>query len=238
MVLMYVLPLVLALILSVTYLFSFRISSRFEKQHESILSIGSGMTMAILFAQIIPDIIEQGPKFLSGEMLGLSMLTGFVGYHLIERYTYKHTRKTLLSERIGYLHAAGFFVDNFLEGFVLVLIFGLESITSYVVFLLFIPLLLGDIAASTMLRHINDKFRLGWTGLIFMSSSIMIGALSALFLNLSESTFYIALSMISGAFVYFITRDELPRGRKGKPLLFVGSLIIVLALFFVVRRII
>ncbi len=229
------LPLVLALILSITYLFSYRVSNKFEKQHEIILSVGSGMMMAILFAEVIPDIIEQGPKFLSGEMLGFSMLVGFVGYHLIEKYTYKHTRKTLLSERIGYLHAVGFFIDNFLEGFVLVLIFGLDNITSYIVFMLFIPLLLGDIASSTTLRHINNRFKLGWIGLIFMSSSIVIGALSALFLNLSESMFYVALSMISGAFIYFITRDELPRGRKGKPFLFIVALVVVLSLFFVIR---
>ncbi|MEK6855065.1 MAG: hypothetical protein AABX73_02480 [Nanoarchaeota archaeon] len=224
-------PLILSVILSLVYIFSYKVSDKMEKWHEYILSIGSGMIIAILFSEVIPDLIENGSKFLSPTAISMSMLLGFAGYHAIEKYTYKHTRKTFVAERIGYLHIAGFFLDNFLEGFVLVLIFILPGTPGYLPYVLFIPLLLGDISASGMLRHINDKFKLKSFGLVFLSSSIFFGALSAIMLDLSKSTFYFALSFISGAFIYFVTRDELPRGRKGKLAVFLISLLIVVGLF-------
>lgn len=231
-------PIILAFVLSAVYIISNKISTKTEKYHEHILSLGSGMLLAIIFSEVIPELIDVGTKFLSSEMISLSILSGFVGYHLIEKYTYKHvkTSKELIKD-IGYLHVGGFFIDNFLEGFVLVLLFGLTTIENYLVYILFIPLLLGDIAASITLRHINDKFRLGKIGLILLSSSIVFGAITGTMLNLGTQQFYLALALITGVFIYFVTRDELPRGRRGKPKIFLIGLLSVLILFFVIRRI-
>ncbi len=229
-------PLILAFILSLVYVVSYRISDSIEKYHEYILSIGSGMLLAIIFVEVLPELIEEGNKFLSSDIIALSILIGFTSYHLIEKYTYKHSKRTLETTRIGYLHVGGFFIDNFLEGFVLVLIFSIA--TNYLIYILFIPLLLGDIAASTTLRHINDKFKLGKIGIILLSSSIFLGAVVGSLLRLNEKTFYITLGILTGIFIYFITRDEIPRGRKGKPLAFLIALIIISTIFLVIKGVI
>jgi len=232
-------PIILAFVLSIVYIISNKISTRTERYHEHILSLGSGMLLAIIFSEVIPELIDAGTKFLSSEMISLFMLSGFVGYHLIEKYTYKHvkTNKGLVKE-LGYLHVGGFFVDNFLEGLVLVLLFGLTTVENLLVYVLFVPLLLGDIAASITLNHLNDRFRLGKIGITILSLSIVFGAMVGSILNLQAQSFYIALAIITGIFIYFVTRDELPRGRKGKPKLFLIGLLSVLILFFLIRRVI
>jgi len=227
----------LAAILSIVYLFSYRISKNLERWHEYIISIGSGMVITVIFVEVLPDLISEGVKFLSANAIALSIFGGLVGYHLIEKYTYKHSSKTILRERLGYLHVVGFIIDNFLEGFVLVLIFGLTQIDNFVVLVLFIPLLLGDIAASTTLKHLDDRFNLGFIGIAFVSSTVLLGALTAMYLNLSGGLFYSAVGIITGVFLYFVTRDELPRGRKGKPLVFLLAILFTLALFYLTGRV-
>src|SRR3989338_2736124 len=136
----FIIPLALALVLSFVYILSSRFSRHAERYHEHILSLGSGMLLGILFAEILPSLISEGTAFLSPIAISTGILAGFVSYHLIEKYTYKHaTSSKEITKDIGYLHIAGFFIDNFLEGFVLVLIFGLAAITNYLIFLLFIP---------------------------------------------------------------------------------------------------
>ncbi len=232
----FTIPLALALILSFVYILSSRFSRHAERYHEHILSLGSGMLLGILFAEILPSLISEGTAFISPMGISGGILAGFVSYHLIEKYTYKHaTSSKEITKDIGYLHIFGFFVDNFLEGFVLVLIFGLAAITNYLIFILFIPLLLGDIAAAMTLQHINDRFKLHGIGSILMSMSIFFGAAFGVILNLTEKHFYIALAFIAGSFLYFITRDELPRGRKGQPLTFLIGLVVVMGLFVLIR---
>ncbi len=231
-----IVPLVLAAILSFVYIGSSRFSRHVEKYHEYILSFGSGMLLAIIFAEVLPSLMKEGTAFLSPVQISIAILGGFVAYHLIEKYTYKHaTTSKEITKGIGYLHVAGFFIDNFLEGFVLVLIFGLAAITNYLIFLLFIPLLFGDIAAAMTLQHINDRFRIHGIGSILMSMSIFFGAVFGIILNLTEKHFYLALAIITGTFLYFITRDELPRGRKGNPVAFLIGLFLLLAVFYVAR---
>ena len=232
----FIIPLALALVLSFVYILSSRFSRHAERYHEHILSLGSGMLLAIIFAEVLPSLMEHGVKYLSPINISFTILVGFVSYHLIEKYTYKHaTTSKQITKDIGYLHIAGFFLDNFLEGFVLVLIFGLASVTGYLVYILFIPLLLGDIAAAITLQHINDRFRLHGIGSVLMSMSIFFGAAFGVVLNLTEKHFYIALAFICGAFLYFITRDELPRGRKGQPITFLIGLLAVMGLFMLIR---
>ncbi len=230
------LPIILAAILSIVFIISNRLSPKTERYHEHILSLGSGMLLAIIFAKVIPALIEKGTSFLSPDTISLSILGGFVGYHLIEKYTYKHVKSSAkLEKELGYLHIGGFFIDNFLAGFILVLLFGLVTLQSYLLFFLFIPFVLETIAISATLRHIAGKFRLGKFGLIFLSLSIFFGAVSGAMMNLQEQNFYLALAIMTGVAIYFITRDELPRGRKGKPALFIIGLATMLALFLMIN---
>ena len=230
------LPIFLATILAVVYMISHKYADRLEKYHEYILSISSGMLLAVIFVEVMPELIEVGTTFLSAQTIALSMLSGIVAYHLIEKYTYKHAKTDReITKDIGYLHVSGFLADNFLEGLVIVLIFGLTAVENFLAYILFVPLLLGDIAASINLRHINDRFRLGKVGITLLSSSVIMGTIVGLALNLQTANFYIALSVVTGMFIYFITRDELPRGRKGKPLAFLVGLISILLIFLLIR---
>ena len=90
------------------------------------------MLLAIIFVEVLPELIEEGNKFLSSDIIALSILIGFTSYHLIEKYTYKHSKRTLETTRIGYLHVGGFFIDKkcqhiyyFTDNFNITLIFTL-----------------------------------------------------------------------------------------------------------------
>ena len=51
----FIIPLALALVLSFVYILSSRFSRHAERYHEHILSLGSGMLLAIIFAEVLDE---------------------------------------------------------------------------------------------------------------------------------------------------------------------------------------
>lgn len=80
-----------------------KFSSKTERYHEHILSLSSRMSLAIIFTGVIPELIDIGTSFMSSNAISLSILSGFVAYHLIEKYTYKHAKTSKeITREIGY----------------------------------------------------------------------------------------------------------------------------------------
>jgi uncharacterized membrane protein YecN with MAPEG domain len=229
-------PFFLAGILTLVYIFSFKYASRGEKYHSYLLSLGSGMLISLIIAEIIPVLFVEGSQFLSINVLAFGVLLGFVGYHVIEKFAYQHARsKQMIVKEIGYMHVAGFFIDHVVEGFIIILFFALSAFENFLIYLLFVPLLIGDVAAAMTLRHTGERFKINNALFSILASGILIGAMFAFFLNLEKQSFYTSLSVLTGIFMYFIIRDEIPRGKAGKPLVFVIGAAIMFIMLALLR---
>ncbi len=223
----YHIPILLAGILTFAYIISDRFSAHSEKYHRHFLSLGSGMLITLIILQVFPQLFGEGVSLL-GNLVYIGVLAGFVIYHLFEKYIYQLTAKRQqLVQELGYLHVVGFLVDNFIDGFILVLLFGLAIFQNYLILLLFLPLLLSNIAESITLRHISDKFKLSKPMVILLALTNVIGAIVATVLNFDKAQFYSTLSVLTGILVYFIVRDEIPSGKEGKPLFFIIGVVII-----------
>jgi len=217
-----VLQLIFAPILTFIFIISQEISGKAEKYHQHLLSLSSGMFIAIIFIEIFP-LITQASNVM-GNSIFILMLAGFTCYHLIVKYTYQHTRGIKREKQIGYIHVVGFFLENFVNGFILTIL-----IISGVSYIIFIPFLLVTLATSLSLKHLNDRFQLG-NSKYLLSSSILIGTIVATVIQFSQRELYIILALMSGFLLYFVSRDMIPRGSYGKPLYFLFGVALVFLL--------
>jgi len=222
-----VLQLLLAAILSFIFMISETISEHVEKYHPHFLSLGSGMFIALIFIEIFP-LINKGVN-LFGDIIFLVILGSFTFYHIIEKYTYQHTRGHKRKVELGYIHVVGFFIENFVNGFIMAVF-----IISGVTVLIFLPYVLIVVAISLPLKHLDDKFKLGNLKYV-LSLSVFLGAVTASILTLSGMQFYLILSVITGLLLYFVVRDMIPKGSYGKPEYFLTGVVLVTLLLQVVR---
>src|SRR3990172_995967 len=149
-----VLQLIFAPILSFIFIISEEFSEKAEKYHQHLLSLSSGMFIAIIFIEIFPLISKASLSV--GNSVFVLMLAGFTCHHLIVKYTYQHSRGIKREKKLGYIHVVGFFFENFVNGFLLTIL-----ILSGVSYIIFIPFALVTLATSLSLKHLNEKFHLG-----------------------------------------------------------------------------
>ena len=221
------LQIILAAILSVVFILSENISEHAEKHHKKLLSLSAGMFTAIIFMEIFP-FISQGAQ-VAGDVIFVGMLASFTIYHLVEEHTYQHTRGLKRRKEINSFHIIGFFVENFINGFVLAtfLLLGISP-------LIFLPFLLVVVSISLSLKHLDDRFNLG-PSKYFLSLSVLFGAIVATFLSFSVLQIYIMLSLITGFLLYFVVRDMISKDSSGNPKYFLAGVIVVALLLELIK---
>ncbi|MBI2970895.1 MAG: hypothetical protein HYY37_00575 [Candidatus Aenigmarchaeota archaeon] len=222
------LPLALALLLSAAHLFAERFS-RAEKYHQGFLSLASGMLVALLLLEIMP-LLFASPYATD---IPFAMLAGFSLYHFLERHVYRHHRKAQMSAELAKLHLAGFFLDGIVIGSILLLIASVSAIP--VIFIIFVPLLLGASSSSVAIKHIHDSFRIDAMSRLMLSGSYVAGAFLASSVNLQGEPFYLVMSFLAGILLYFVVRDELPKSRNGNSWVFLFGVLSIASLMLLGR---
>jgi zinc transporter ZupT len=221
-------PIFLALILSILHYYSSIVSRKIERYHYWILSLSSGILLAIIFLELFPEAFK-----LLEEKLFLFVFLGFTSFHLLEKFLYQHIKdKKLLLKELAELHVLGFFIDHFILGFLLVLAFKLNTLFSSFIF---IPIALHTISSSLALEHIHEATSKSIK--IILSASTFIGAILASALNPSSKIFSYSFSFIIGIILYIAIRDMLPKGKKGNQLAFIIGIIITLLALTITKQI-
>ena len=147
------LELVLALALTLIHFLSGWTSQFMGRFHFKIISLNAGIFIAIIFLFLLPEIVA-GSRFVN---IYMGILSGFALFHITEKYIYQHVKdKKRLLKDLAELHIAGFFVDSFIIGFAIVLIF---SSTDLAKFFIFMPFVLHTLSSSIALEHIHEKSR-------------------------------------------------------------------------------
>jgi len=219
--------LALAAILAIVNFFSEKYSEHVEKYHAHTLSFSAGLFLGIIFLTLLPEAFK-GTAFL-GQNVYLLMVSGFLLFHLGEKYIYQHIQnKDELLKDLASIHVMGFFFNHFVLGITLFLVFAYKSVFS--AFLIFIPLLLHTFSSSLSLNHIDKHFDRKRILSFLLPLSPVLGVLFAGLLNLNLALYYGLLSFVIGSMLYIVIRDMVPKEQEGQPLLFVtGMLISILA---------
>ena len=222
------LVLFLALILSIVHFLSETISNGIRDVHKSLLSFNAGILITIIILYLFPE-LTFGLKYF-GHYVYLFPLTGFVFFHSAEKYLYQHIKnETKLKKEITLFHEAGFFIDSFLVGLILVLTY-FTSIKLALV--LFIPLLLKILSSSGALHEIHKQAETIWTK-ILLSSSVFIGALVGLILEPDKILYFGLLGFVVGVLLYVAIRDLIPEKKEGNLRYFILGVLLTLGLLFV-----
>ena len=218
-----IIPIVLALALSITSWFSETYSSSFHRHHVKLTSFSAGLFITYIFLFLFPELFEG--VAIVGNKIFLLLLLGFVIFHVLEKYIYQHvTNKKHLLYDLSILHIFGFFADHFIVGVLLFLIFRESSF--FLSAFVFIPLLLHTISSSLSFTHLGDHLHNRRSITVVLAAAPLFGVLTAYLLNLEHVNYLMILSFVVGAMLYIVVRDALPKGRTGNILFFLLGFII------------
>ncbi len=221
--------LAIAACMSVTHYLSHRISVFMEEHHYRVLSFSGGSLIALIFLVLLPETV----RIARTDDVYLLLLAGFVAFHLTEKYLYQHVRnKCDLLEDLRELHVAGFFVDHFILGFVLVTTVELTPQAGY---LILIPVFLHTISSSITMEHIHETAETHVHKLL-LSASPLLGAIVALALEVEAQTEASVLAFIIGMLLYIVNRDIIPKEEKGRPAMFITGLAVVVVPWFLISH--
>ncbi|PLX20883.1 hypothetical protein C0584_03810 [Candidatus Parcubacteria bacterium] len=205
--------LIFALILSFSNFYSRKFSKLFIKHKFQILSFGAGNLIALIFLILLPEILKKSEL----NIVLFLLLLGFTFFHVLEKFLYQHNhdRKKLYKE-LKYLHQIGFFVDHFMIGFILSSTLNLDSNFK---FFILVPLFLQTISSSFSLEYMDKREKTKFNKMI-LSSAPFVGALSSISLNVEPHIKSYLFAFIMGMLLYIISRDIIPKKKRGNPFLF------------------
>lgn len=217
-----------AIFLSMFNLLCDRLPVCFRRNHDILLSFGGGTLLAIIFLVFLPEAVHYSQTIAVYPM----MLLGFVVFLVSEKYLYQHVKDPeVLDEELYHLHLAGFFVDHFIKGFILVTIILLEPLLG---FLTAIPFFIHTLSSSIVLDDIH-KYTGRRSDKLILSSSVVLGTLTGIFFDIDPHLERGIIAFISGMMLFMVSRDVLPREKKGRPVYFLLGVLTVFLIWIVLE---
>ena len=218
------LPLAFSLLLAVISIFSDKAVKHFEKFHEELMSFSAGILITIILVEFM-GVVSSG-ALLFGQFIYVYVVLGFVVFHSIEKYVYKHVPSSKIKEirkELGMIHFAGFTVEHVILGMFLTMVWFFRSLD--VLYILVVPFIIRTIASSHPIKHLGMKTFGLWVTLV-TAFAIPFGSLFALSLLGFQSALYSIFAFITGTSLYLVVMDIIPKYRKGNIYwFFIGFLI-------------
>jgi hypothetical protein len=212
------LPIVLGAALAVIHYFSekFRLVERMHKM--KFVSFTGGVFITYLVLHLLPSLFV-GDLLLNRISL-VFVLVGFSFFHLLEKFIYRHKTKNQeeLRKELKEIHSIAFFIYHFIIGIVLAGILGRSETAG---FLFFIPLLFITGMSSVSLKGIHGRIRQKSAVKIVLSVSTLLGILVSLFFPVTPAISSILLGFVTGALLFIVIVDSIPKERKGEPVFFI-----------------
>ena len=214
----------LLVILSLIYFVGSRYSHKLDRYHWRLMAFSSGIFITVLFMDLLPLTLNATNPF-------ILLLSGFVIFHLLQRYVYHHKGKIELRlVNRGFLDVAGFFVDGFLDGMLILLAFDISVDLAYA---LFIPIFIHKLLSAIALSHIVSKLKKGVMLEILLSLSTLMGGALAFLLEIEIAHTYAMLAFITGTLTYIIIRDMIPQNRYAHPFLFLSGVVLTFPILLI-----
>ena len=204
--------------------------SRHAKQQ--MLSFAAGITITFLFLNLLPDLFT-GTKHLAW-FLYLYVLLGFTFYLILQEMLYKYSPNTnKLAFELRESHAVIAFTYHFIIGIIFVEVIKLENLLND--FLFFLPIQI-HVIFSSLASHHNIKTSnyqssgfdklLQWLVVI----APVLGALSAIYLNISQAISYSLIAVIGGILLFITIRELIPKPKEARPFYFILGMLVYISL--------
>lgn len=213
---------IIASIMGITDYFGHRISGLAGKNRDNILSISSGLLIALLFLILFPSL-----NYNDGNgIIFFFLLIGFLCMHFIEKILYKRVKnKQKLLEDLKIAHIVGFGLDNFLVGFIIATLAKTDIIIALE---LSIPFFFQMLTSSISLDSIDVRLKSRFSK-ILLSILPLMGAIIGILMELDDFLTQTVLAFTLGILLYMVVRDVIPQGKRGSPLLFfIGNVISII----------
>lgn len=190
-----------------------------HKHKYKVISFGAGIMLAYLILELLPRLYIS-LTFLNNSLF-LFVLVGFSSLHLLEKYIYQHTSRKKRLTKLKEAHSAIFFFYYIIIGIILSDITNKNLIEGT---LFFVPLVFHTTLGSLSLNELHHTIKKNLPLKIFLSASPLIGILMATYINIPVPVNHALLGLISGALLFIITREVIPKESKGNPLDFLLGL--------------
>jgi zinc transporter ZupT len=213
--------LLFGLVIGVMHYLSDWLRVKLERQRVQLLSFGAGISVAYLFLYLLPE-LHSGTEFL-GKFSFVSMMAGFIAFHLIEKYIYQHATREQLLKDIKEVHSAAFFMYHFIIGAVLVTLTRENTLQGA---LLFFPVLFHSAVSKVSMAEIHPHIREKGALKFVLASSTLLGVIVAYMLEVSQPVYYSLFGFVWGAMLYVIIRDTLPKEKRGNPMFFLIGVLV------------
>jgi zinc transporter ZupT len=182
------------------------LASRLERVHAQLLSFSAGISIAILFNELLPIAVFSLASF-EGVFLG------FVAFHVLENFAYLHTPQRQRERGIIVVDILAFTFNNLLRGLLVVFSFRVSVMLGLFTTLV---VLLHAVSSSFMFEHLLERFSSMRRLKLAFSLSPLVGVLIALPLVTVDKTFFTIFSVSIGALLYIVIRDLIPQPGNGK----------------------
>ncbi|MBU0459679.1 MAG: hypothetical protein KJ597_04320 [Nanoarchaeota archaeon] len=200
------LPILLAVIISITYYYSNKYKIKHKEWNRKIVSFSAGVSITYLLLELFPTFTEAALSL--DKIIFISIPIGFIIHHILEKEIYIHNKRRELIRMLTLEENVFSFVYHLIIGVTLVT-FAKGSATSALLF--FIPML-----SFTFLSNLPANSHPLKIKAIFLSSATLIGAITALLWTTIPTWLEISLMGLAiGILLFTIIRHHIPFGRRG-----------------------
>ena len=202
------LPIILALIIALTYYYSNKHTIKDKERSKKIVSFSAGVAITYVLLKLFPTFTEGVLSI--NKLLFISLLFGFIIHHIIEKEIYTHTTKHELIKMLSLEENVFSFVYHIIIGFILAT-FIKENIIQGLLF--FVPM-----AFYTFLSMLPSKPHHSKKNALLLSIATPLGVLIALFLGKFMPLWleYALIGLATGVLLFAVIRHHIPFGKRGK----------------------
>jgi hypothetical protein len=210
------LPVILAVIMGIAHYLSERFCAKCQRNGIKIISFSAGVAVSYLFLDLLPNfsaIAMDDTRFLF-----LTILAGFVMFHVIEKYIYKQAPKDKLLRDLALEDSIISFAYHFVVGILLVNFFEVGIVK---LLLFFFPVFLYT-AVSTLPVDTSRYKKIK----VVLAMSTLLGVLYAMYLPVPVYMVNVLLGLLIGTLIYTVIRHSIPFADEGEPLIFAVGVIL------------
>jgi hypothetical protein len=210
------------IIIGIAHYFNELFCLKCEKYRDILLSFSAGISITYIFLHLLPEFVAAQLS----RWIFLSILFGFVIFHIVEKYLYQHSPEDKLLKELAVEDSITSFIYHFIIGVVLVS-FVNQGIKQGILF--FIPVLFYTSVSTLPVDMTKSKIIKA-----VLSISTLLGILFAKFIypDIDSTLYYSLLGFIIGTLLFTVTRHSIPKLREGKPFFFVIGVIIYTMLIY------
>ncbi len=212
---------ILSILMAIASFSSHIFLNKIKKHKDWIVSLAAGIFVAYLFLQLFPEIYstEDGYK----NMIFLAVLLGFALFHAGEKLMYKYLKHGVI-EGLEVLHVSFFFLYHAAIGILLVIFLRESFVKGFFFFFSLTILLLTSSAVFEVLHERKKTGRI--TERWIMAAGFLAGSFIESVFNLSTRSSFLLLGFVGGVLVYVVSREVLPKDKRGNPFLFIAGVVL------------